>query len=362
MKLNIKIEKDAPVPIYFQISESISEMIECGDILPGDKLPTEIDLSKELNVNRLTVGHAYTDLKKRGFVVQYRGKGTFVAGLKIDYRKVVGVLIPDITRGIYPKLMKGIEGVLYTKNYGLLLCNSEDDFKKQGEYVKMLIEKKISGVILIPIYNDRNYERNIEAIERLHNKGIPVVQLDRFVDSNVDYVTTDNVEGAHKLTKYLLGKGHKKIGVIRTPLCSSVLQRLEGYRRALREAGLETDEGLIKPILGGDRFICSDAIRSFLQLKDPPTAIFAIHDLIAINAINLLRKKGLRVPEDVAVVGYDNLELAQFCSVPLTTMAQPLIEMGKRAAQILIGRMEEKAKFRPSRVVLQSELVMRQSA
>lgn len=362
MKLNLKIEKDIPIPIYFQISESISEMIECGELLPGDKLPTEIEFAKELNVARLTVAHGYTDLKKRGLVVQHRGKGTFVSGNNVDRRKVVGVLIPDIARGVYAKFMKGIEDVLYEKDYNLLLCNTEDSFKKQNEYVDILIEKGISGVVIVPIYDNKNYKKNTFAIEGLNNKGIPVVQLDRFVEPGLDYVTSDNEDGAYTLVRYLLEKGHKKIGAIRTALCSSVLQRLEGYRKAIIGYGFEFDEGLIKQVVGRDKLICSPAIDAFLAMKPRPTAIFAINDLIAINALSALKEKGLRVPGDVAVVGYDNLELARFCSVPLTTMAQPVIEMGRCSARILISKMEKKAKFKPQHVVLKSELVVRQSA
>jgi len=248
---------------------------------------------------------------------------------------MLGVVVNDSASPIYAEIVKGIETVANAAGYGLLLGNSADSQEQALSRLSMLHAGHIEGVLLAPVQTDR---RDVEELKRL---GVPFVLLLRhFDDPDHDYVTADNLAGGQLVTQHLANLGHRRIGHVAGPLYTSTAQgRLGGYRKALAEAGLPFDETLVS----AGRFTVAGGYEAALPLldhPDRPSAIFAASDMQAVGVMKAARQVGLRIPDDLALAGGDDVELAEFLEVPLTTFHVPYPEIGMRAAAILIARLE----------------------
>jgi LacI family transcriptional regulator len=280
-------------------------------------------------------------------------------GLAMGKTKTIGVIVTDNSSPVYARILRSIEQVANREGFGVLMANSADSQDQALRNLDMLLASQVSGVLLVPVQSDRR------DLERLRASGTPfVLLLRRFADDlDSDFVITDNVKGGYLATRHLVELGHKRIGHIAGPaLVSTAEERLEGYRRALAEGGLQLDPRLIVrtpyTIEGGE-----DSARRLFGLADPPTAIFAATDRQAVGALKAADELGLRVPRDVALVGGDDIELAEFLAVPLTTFHQRADDIGVRGMQMLLSRLEQEDDDdrTPEQVVLAPDLVIRAS-
>jgi len=242
-----------------------------------------------------------------------------------------------------------------TLGYNVILCNSDGDPAKEEAYISLLTEKRVDGIVFVAA------GATTDHIRQLLDRKVPVVVVDREVKGlEADCVLTDNLQGGYQATAHLLALGHRRIACIAGPSdLTPSAERVTGYRQAMAEAGLEPAEAWIRR---GD-FRCQsgyEAMQALLALPERPTAVFACNDLMAIGALCAIREAGLGVPEDLSLVGFDDIALASFTNPRLTTIIQPKQEMGRLAAELLIDRIHNR-KWPPERRLLPTHLVIRES-
>ena len=280
-------------------------------------------------------------------------------GLATGKSRSVGLIIPDITNPFYPLLVRGVEDALCESGYSLFLCNSAGDIVKEKDYVRVLMEKGVDGIILDSAQSDCDCQ--LELLEDAH---LPFVLLDRMIDGQPrrNGVFVDNREGARLAASHLYARPGASLLFINGPADRSQSQ--------LRRAGVEDVwRALELPaaaliVLDGDDTIASgyrlteQLLASAPAGKLPFTALFACNDLMAVGALRALKARGVAVPGEVEVIGFDDIELAHLIDPPLSTVSQPALEMGARAAENLLRQMTGKA-ARPKTVVLKPSLVLR---
>jgi LacI family transcriptional regulator/LacI family repressor for deo operon, udp, cdd, tsx, nupC, and nupG len=268
---------------------------------------------------------------------------------------LIGLIVPDIQNPFFAELVRGVESVAQQHGYMVFLGNSDEDAAKEKRYVDLMLAESVDGLILPPSSD------NAQALSALARAGLPVVCVDRRVPKvTLDAVIADNVHGAYAAVDHLLRLGHRRIGfVVGRPQLSTSKERLQGYRTALEEHGLALDAALVRE--GDSRQSGGrDMARELLTLPHPPTALLVGNNLMTLGALETIHALGLRIPDDVAVVGYDDMPWALALDPPLTAVRQPSYELGRRAAELLLQRVED-PKRSTSLVVLQPELVVRQS-
>ncbi|WP_026478856.1 LacI family DNA-binding transcriptional regulator [Alkaliphilus transvaalensis] len=275
--------------------------------------------------------------------------------LKVKNTKTIGILIPDISNQFYPEVVRGIEDIANMYQYNIFLCNTDLDPEKETKYFDILAEKQVDGIIFIS---------NIVS-EALYKKfkvyDIPVVLIGADYE-DVPSVSIDNVGASKSIVNYLIKKGHKRIATIVGKNSDPVMgvARLEGYKTALREANISIDNELI--IEGGHRYKSGyEGAKRLLELEEPPTAIFATNDEMAIGTLRAALEQGLDIPEDLAIVGFDNIDMAGKVYPALTTVAQPMYEMGAIATRVLTKILNEE-ELETRKIVLNYSLLERESS
>jgi len=245
----------------------------------------------------------------------------------------LGLLIPDSANPFFAEVLRGVEDACFYAGYNVFLCNSDNDPQKESNYIDALLGKQIDAIILVSAgtYGD--------SLALLASSKIPSILVDREVSgAKTDRVLVDNETGGYQATEYLIGLGHTRIGCIAgpSPLTPSAA-RVQGYHMALSENHLALQDDLI--IMGDfSAQSGSEAARKLLDLTEPPTAIFACNDMMAVGALHAVDKAGACIPADISIVGFDDIPLTSFTIPPLTTISQPGQEMGNLAAVMVIDR------------------------
>ena len=353
------IDKNSPVPQYFQLQTWLTEQIQEGVFKPNDKIPTEEELVQLTGLARATVRQATQNLVAMGYLTRKKGLGSFVLIPQLGTQKqtIVGIIVPDIRAGYAPELARGVEDTAAKSKHSLMLCSSDDLFIKAEFHANRLIENSISGVIIVPTAAADAKNRMI--VQKFKERNIPVVLADRTIGGlEIDHVTTDNFDGAYKLTQYLVSKGHSKIAFLYSSIFSTEQLRFEGYKKALADSGLRVDSSIIvghPAPFSDDQFL--KYARTLLKQRKKMTAVFAAHDRIALTFYAATRELGMSIPEDLSIVGYDDLN---FEGVPLTTMHQPIYEMGVESMKLITSRVRGSSDT-PKSIVLESYLVERRS-
>ena len=280
---------------------------------------------------------------------------TIARSLVTKSTQTIALLLPDITNPFYAALVSGIQQSALSHGHTMLLCTTESDAEREEHYLRVLRAKQVDGALVdgLVLPSDR--------IARFVEDGFPIVCLDRDIDSSsIPLVQVDNRLGGRLATEHLVGLGHSRIGHVTGARELGISEeRLAGYRDALAAAGIEADSQLVEE----GRFTEEgghEAARTLLERNPDLTAIFAANDLSALGVLNAIAETGRRVPEDISVVGFDDLRLAAFTSPPLTTVHQPAVEIAKLATEILIGLTQGK-RVEQMRHLLEPELVVRSS-
>ena len=278
-------------------------------------------------------------------------------GLRRDRTNMVGMIIPDVTNPFFTAVVRGAEDVAFAHGHRLILCNTDNDHDKELVHLNALRTYLPAGLLVIP----SNFSDLTTQAEFYRKAGAAVVCIDRLPRHwEGDAVTASNEEGVYSATKFLIRLRHRRLAMITGPLhLTNAQDRLHGFRRAVREAKLRLSSKCILETTF-DRQGGYTKASILLSAQPRPTAIIAGNDLIAFGVLQAIRKAGLRCPEDVSVIGFDDLELSEMTDPPLTTVHQPGYEMGATGAKILLKRLS--AEFRaPERVILDTQLKMRQS-
>ena len=276
-------------------------------------------------------------------------------GLVQKKTNIVGLITPDIVNPFFSKLAKGAEDIANRHRYNMLLCNTDGDPQKELAYMSVLKAKWIDGVILVA---PRMNENQILSFVK---QGISLVIADRPIeDLPVNQIWVDNVRGAYEATTHLIDLGHQKIGIITGPdNVENNFNRVKGYRLALKTHGIDFNPSCL--IKGDFKFESGyKAMEKFLKMEDRPSAVFATNDLMALGALEKAKSSGLRVPEDLALVGFDDIMFSAFINPALTTVMQPIYELGEGAMKMLLQALNKEDQKDGVRV-LTTKLIIRES-
>ncbi|MFN8472597.1 MAG: LacI family DNA-binding transcriptional regulator [Anaerolineae bacterium] len=299
--------------------------------------------------NRRRVHEAIAEL---GYV-----PNTVARSLRSKRTNTLALVLTDVANPFFTTVARGVEDTASKAGYTVILCNTDESEVEQQKYLDVLIQKQVDGILLVPATSAPDAVRFIEKY------STPLVILDRRIaGAKADIVRCDSELGAYHLTKLLIELGHRRIAMLSGPRgVSTAEDRVTGYRRALNEAGIRVEA---KRISHGpfSRIAGYEMTQRAMAVLPRPTAIFAGHNFMGIGAAQALHEMKLRVPEDVAVVCFDDLPL-DFLTVPFFTMAaQPAYEMGKKATELLLARLAKEGPHQPQEVVLPTEIVVRRSS
>jgi LacI family transcriptional regulator, galactose operon repressor len=278
-------------------------------------------------------------------------------GLRLRRTFTLGMLVPDITNPVFPSVIKGVEGAAHTRGYHLILCNTEDSYEREASYLGVLREWRVDGIL---IASSSTGESTIAELRREKFPFVLLASASRPTDDLA--VAPDNRQGASAAIDHLIQLGHRRIGLIAAPQTTTTGQeRLLAARATLRRHHLAHEDALVSVADSFSEESGYRAARRLLLDDEPPTAIFAANDLIALGAIRLAREVGLAVPRDLSVVGFNDIPQSQLFDPPLTTVHVPQEEMGLLAASMLVNHIEGRHIER-RQVLLETQLVVRGSS
>lgn len=325
-----------------------------------------------MTVSRVINDSGYVSEETRKKVLQavkdlnYRRNG-LARNLKRQFTETVGLVLGDISNPYSTELARSVRETLVNQGFSLFICISEHSAKEDILAFESLANHSVDGIIVATRAN----EGGDEYLRGIVESNIPVVVIGRdFQHEEVDFVSPDNLRGGFEATQHLIDLGHKRIGFIGASLKGgSSLKRLQGYLQALEKHNIEIDERLvtgrnedISEVPGySTEEIGFEGMKRLLSLPNPPTAVFARNDFTAIGAMSAINDAGLKIPEDIAIVGFDDISLAVRTSPSLTTVRQPMRLEGQLAAEMLLERIEGKEKIARREKILNCELIVRES-
>lgn len=287
--------------------------------------------------------------------------------LKTGFVPTIGLVVPTVANPFWGEFARCVEHAAQKKNYQVLLCNAERVPEREQRYVESMLERGIRGIIL------GTSPLSLKHLNQVTKRGLQVVAFDRPTenaeDLKLDSVRVDNALGAKLAVEHLLQLGHRRIGFVSGAVSSaSRRDRLEGYRASLKAAGIDVSNDWIWMENVGPTDSEEEATEigrvaavALLKKKNPPTAFFAINDMTAVGVYAGVHELGLRVPDDISVVGFDDIHLCRIMNPPVTTVRQPLEQLMQSAVELLIGRMEKRNHEPPAAITLTPELVVRGS-
>jgi LacI family repressor for deo operon, udp, cdd, tsx, nupC, and nupG len=328
---------------------------------------TIVDVAKLAGVSRSTVSRVLNNSPR---VDQETRSRVFKAIEQLNYEpsvaarnlrkqetRMIAVLVPDISNPFFSRLLEGMEEVSIQHGYKIILCITGGDAGRELQYIRLIERKQVDGVILTALRNP------LEVIKPYLQYG-PIVFANEYLDDDpLPSVSIDNVASSRMVTEHFIELGHRRIAFINGPehiiICRD---RRHGYVQALERAGIPIDDQLVREgdysMEGG--FRCTEDL---LKLPSPPTSIFAANDTMAVGVVKALQRQGLNIPEDVAVAGFDNNPYSTVVEPNVTTVDQPINEMGAQSVQLLLQWIEKREEPMESRrVVLQTSLCIRPSS
>jgi LacI family transcriptional regulator len=278
-------------------------------------------------------------------------------GLTSSKTGVLGLMVPDVSNPFYAPIVRGAESIARRAGFHVILCNSESNLAYEREYISAMLRQRIEGLLIAPVGDESR--ANLLHLERLHT---PYVLIDRSVNGvECDVVQADSVGGARRLIEHLIALGHRRIAMIAEGMSVSTSRdRRRGYQDALETAGIPIDTRFLiettVDLPGG-----YNGMQKLLELDTPPTAVFAINNLTAVGAIRAIREHGIRVPEDMALVAFDDIEHVASMWPFLTVIPQPAETFGVIAAQLLLERIAGRGAEHHRVVMLPSDPIVRES-
>jgi len=327
--------------------------------------PTIVDIARKLGISAMTVSRA---LNGKGDVSQEMRRKVVECAGRIGYRPhrwarslvtqrsyMVGVIVPEIAHSFFAEIINGIEDVLEKSGYDILLCHSRSDPERERNEIQALIGGRMDGLIVAP----EQPEKSPEPFVDLRRLKIPFVLVDRFFPGwEFSCVRLDDLEAGFLATRFLIELGHRRIAHISGPDLSTASLRRRGFLKAVRQFGVEHDRrSIVAAPFGIDEG--REAMKKLLRLDPRPTAVFAANDPQAIGAIYACREAGLRVPEDISIIGAGNIEGVYHPNPFLTTIDWPRQELGKAAAQVLMSAIANPKTSQPEMRIFPPELLIR---
>jgi len=315
-------------------------------------------------VSRVIAGKTYVKEETRQRVLKAVEELSYspnilAKSLKMRRTNTIALMVPSIQNLMFPIITRGVEDTARKHGYTVVLCNTDENIEVEKEYIKKLQNRWIDGFIVCSMLPNSNHIRNLKE------EGFPVVLTSRYYGDSIDAVIIDNYKAAYDAVSYLIKTGHRKIAIALGRMELSLYQkRFEGYKDALKDNGIPLDERLIMNETYNTNsfyFLTLNLLNSGIM----PDAIFATSDPKAIVVVRAIKDRGLRIPDDISVMGFDNIEMSALIDPPLTTVSQPFYDMGALAAKKLIDLIAYKDKCseppEPIVDVLNTELIIRKS-
>jgi DNA-binding LacI/PurR family transcriptional regulator len=352
---------------YREIVEKLQDDISSGKYKPGQRLPSEAELVRRYHTSRMTVFRAMHELQTLGVVTRRVGSGTFVSSNLKSGSYVFGLLIPELGQTeIFEVICKGMMEAPEAAHHSLLWGNTASSENEKEEVAEQLcrhyIARRVSGVFFAPLeFTESRFEANHRIVAALNKASIPLVLLDRCIEryprrSNYDLIGIDNRRTAYAAAEHLMNKGAKRISFFARPASAPTVDaRIAGYREATQSLTKQSGKDMVHL---GD---ASDVkfVKSILK-RDRPDAFLCANDLTAGNLMHTLLSIGVRVPDDIRMVGIDDVKYARLLPVPLTTQHQPCREIGRMALSVMLDRISNPG-LPPRDVLLGCQLIIRRS-
>ncbi len=328
------------------------------------------DIAKALNLSTSTVSRALRgsyeiNPETKRIVLECAEKLNYrpnpiALSLKENRSRAIGVIVPEIDNPFFSQAINGIEAIAYNRGYHVVIFQSHESYERELVNVQHLLARRVDGVLISLSGQTNNYEH----LHGLQEKGVPLVFFDRFTDAITTHkVIADNFKGAFEGTEHLILSGRKKIAHLgASSFLSITTERIKGYKAALEKYNIPFDESLIR--------YCNFSIQEMetiiddlLSESNPPDAIFTVSDRLAMACLTILKEKHIAIPKDIAVMGFTNLKVASLLEPAFTAVVQPALEMGQRAAELLLDLVEKKSKAPTNfqTIRLPTELVIRKS-
>lgn len=363
--LPLRLDPKSNLPVYAQLRQQITWLIASGELKLGDRLPPIRDLADQLGIHMHTVRQTYHALEADKLVETRRKRGTYVTSTDI-YRlaartsnlptNTIGVLVPS-RNPFYSPYLQGIEDEARKSNDLLFTCYTHFDKQSPDHYTRRLIAKGVDGIIATSLES-----AILQAGGGPFPKNLPpVVYVDDPVQK-IYSIVIDNEGAAYQVAGHLVKKHHyRRIALITPPIAwQNVRDFYDGYHRALSETGIEFDPNLVVEIPFFSPDAGYQAATHLMEMKSPPQAILAAADIIAVGVVQAIKERGRRIPEDIAVAGYNNIEVTALMDPPLTTASVPTYEMGVQAMTML-NRLRTNRPVEKKRITLSTELIVRKS-
>ncbi len=331
------------------------------------------DIARALGISTSTVSRALRDSyeispETKQMVLECAEKLNYrpnpiALSLKERRSRSIGVVVCEIANNFFSQVINGIESIAYDRGYNVIISQSRESYERELIDLQYLASRSVDG-LLISLSTETH---DLTVIKNLHAKGLPVVFFDRITDEiNTHKVIVDNFKGAFEITEHLIKTGHSHIAVVtNSEFLSITHERLAGYKEAMRVNGLPVDENFIQHCFYGGMIFeeVEDAINKILTQPQRPDAIFATSDKLTIGCLKTLKRRGLKIPDDISLAGFSNTEIAELIDPPLTVIRQPAYEMGKAATELLLQLIESKRPIKDfEKRILTPELQIRESS
>ncbi|MBK8946340.1 MAG: GntR family transcriptional regulator [Ignavibacteriae bacterium] len=359
----MKIDLNDPTPFYEQIENIIRYEIKTGVLKEGDQIGSHNELAGKYSVSLITIKKALSNLIKDGALISRIGKGTFVSSgekkLDLSKHQSIGLVLRDLNHPFFSPIVKSVEKKVSDLGYNLLLASTSGDIEKEENQITHFKRIGVSGLIIASMSLDYNAS---DYIKKLQITNFPYIMISYMHDPDYWYVGIEQELGGYLATRHLINLGYKKIGCVHGGKGNVLGEiRKNGYSRALSEKNIPYNSKYIYYLdQQKSRFESgNDFGKIFTQIDDKPEALFFYTDSSALGFQQAVMEKGLKIPDDVAIVGFNDIELAKYAAVPLTTIKQDASKIGKLAAEIVISRIE--GKEQPNRTILKPELIIRES-
>ncbi|MDX6205901.1 MAG: LacI family transcriptional regulator [Frankiales bacterium] len=280
--------------------------------------------------------------------------------LRAGSSRTVGLVVLDVANPFFTDVARGVEDTASAAGLAVILCNTDEKSTKEDAYLELLEEQRVRGILITPA------EAISDRLTELRRRGTPVVLLDRKAPGRDQCsVSVDDRKGGDLAVSHLISAGHRRIAFIGGPLTmAQVSDRLRGARTAVKRAGLPETALIVETTVGLNVAAGRVAVRQLLTLakRKAPTAVFCANDLLALGALQELSQQGFRVPADMSIVGYDDIDFASAAMVPLSSVRQPRHQLGRTAAELLIEEADKAVGHRHRQVVFEPELIVRESS
>jgi LacI family transcriptional regulator len=296
-------------------------------------------------------------VRKAAEVIGYR-PNTLASNLRNKKSNTIGIVVPLINRYFFASVISGVEDVAFKAGYNVVISQSNDLYNKEIAIVQSMFSNRVDGLIISIAMNTVSFDH----LKMFRKKNIPILFFDRAIpEIDTNKIVVDDFAGGFKVTQHLIDQGYKRIGHMAGPQnLVTYSDRKSGYIAALEQNGIAFDESLVVVnTLTGDEGV--SAVKQMMLLSNPPDAIFCGNDTTALSAMIYLRDRGVRIPEDVGIVGFSNEPFSRVVSPSISTIAQPGFQMGQKAAEMILSQIENKEKTFQT-LVLPTELIVRESS